>query len=173
MYAHPEQKKKKKKILELLSLGTLLLQLVCSGAHVSAGFMIKFWLRSDEYLPPRALWQTAAFDCVGFFFFPGWPVFPLKPEQTETMGFDGRINVRVAGLHHLVHALAATHTVCHRLSFQQWTADQGCCMSDLFICNLRNRQSHVHFLIWARSWLVGIDGIKVEETDAERLSRWL
>lgn len=51
--------------------------------------------------------------------FPGWPVFPLKPEQTETMGFDGRISGHVARLHHLVHALAVTRSVCHRLSFQQ------------------------------------------------------
>lgn len=51
--------------------------------------------------------------------FPDWPVFPLKPEQTETRGFDGLISGHVARLHHLVHALTVTHAVCHRLSFQQ------------------------------------------------------
>lgn len=65
--------------------------------------------------------------CVFFFFFllPQADLYSLwSLNKQKTMGFDGRINVRVAGLHHLVHALAATHTVCHRLSFPQWTADQ-------------------------------------------------
>lgn len=47
--------------------------------------------------------------------FPDWPVFPLKPEQTETMGFDGRISGRVARLHHMVHALAAACCNSHSL----------------------------------------------------------
>lgn len=86
MYAHPEQKKNQNNILELLSLGTLLLQLVCSGAHVSAGFMIKFWLRSDEYLPPGALWQTAAFDCVWVFFFPRLTSIPFEAWTNRNNG---------------------------------------------------------------------------------------
>lgn len=41
------------------------------------------------------------------------------------MGFDGIISGRGARLHHMVHALAVTHTVCHWLSLKQWAIDQG------------------------------------------------
>ncbi len=47
--------------------------------------------------------------------FPDWPVFPLKPEQTETMGFDGRISGHVARLRHMVHALAVARCDSHGL----------------------------------------------------------
>lgn len=60
--------------------------------------------------------------------------------KQKTIGFDGRINVRVAGLHHLVHALAATRTVCHWLSFPQWTVGQEeLCASSL------------HLFIWGKT----------------------
>lgn len=61
-YGHPPQTKP----FRATQLVALFQQLVCPRAHVSAGFPIKFWLHRDEYLPPRALWQTAAFDCVWF-----------------------------------------------------------------------------------------------------------
>lgn len=68
--------------------------------------------------------------CWWFFFFffnlPRPDLYSLwSLNKQKTIGFDGRISVRVAGLHHLVHALAATRTVCHWLSFPQWTAGQA------------------------------------------------
>ena len=46
-----------------------------------------------------AVWKTRQANAAN------WPVFPLKPEQTETTDFDGSISSHAARLHHLVHAL--------------------------------------------------------------------
>jgi len=77
-------------------------------------------LHTDEYLSPRVLWQIAAFECAAFHA-DQWSLWSLN--KAETMGFDGQISSRVARLHHMVHVLTATLTVCHCLSLQQWTRD--------------------------------------------------
>lgn len=97
--------------------------------------LIKFEMHRDEYLPVRGLWQNCSVWLCGF---PDWPVFPLKPEQTKTMGFDGRISGCVATLHHMVHALAAARCDSHSLTLAfVSTMDHGSrgWVSNPLICN--------------------------------------
>lgn len=106
MYTHL-----KRNLLEQLSWGTLpaacLFTCTCFCRIPDKVLTTQRWIpASQSPLANYSVWLCG---------FPDWPVFPLKPEQTETMGFDGRISGRVARLHHMVHALAAARCDSHSL----------------------------------------------------------
>lgn len=131
MYTHHEQN-----LLEQLSSGTL--PAACLFT-CTCFCRIKFYLHRDEYLPPRALWQMAAFD---------WVVSQTdqyslwSPNKAGTMGFDGRISGRVARLHHMVQALAVARCDSHSLPLafiSTMDRGPGGCVSNPLIHDLREQ----------------------------------
>lgn len=83
---------------------------------------------------------------------PDWPVFPLKPEQSRDNGLwwpDQRPCSETSPYGACPQLrLNSSSTVCHRLSFQQWTADQGGWMSNPFNPWLEKTAKKILFVPW-------------------------